>query len=194
MRLPEVERGDSLRTRALIRLITIVSGARLPDAARVAFYHKDFVGSAFGAWTQAAMRGPSDWNVGERELMAAMVARWNCSAFCIGAHRAVAVHGGVEASVMEACLADYRTAPIGEPLRATLAFLETMTLRPQELSAADATTARSAGVSQARLVDAAAVAAIFNMITRYADALDFAIPTDVEFNKAARMLLNRGYR
>lgn len=37
------------------------------------------------------MRGPSEWSVGERELMAAMVAHWNSSTFCVGAHRAIAV-------------------------------------------------------------------------------------------------------
>lgn len=194
MRLPEVERGDSLRTRILIRLISTLSRARLPDAARVALYHKEFVGSALGAWAQEAMRGPSGWSIGERELMAAMVASWNSSAFCIGAHGAVATRGGVEPAVMAACLADYHTAPISEPLRATLAFIETMTLRPQALTASDTGAAMSAGVSRAKLADAAAVAALFNVITRYAAALDFEIPTDAEFDRAAGMLLKRGYR
>jgi AhpD family alkylhydroperoxidase len=194
MRLTEVERGDSLRTRALIRLISTVSGQRLPDAARVAFYHKDFAGGALGQWTHQAMRGPSDWTIGERELMAAMVAHWNSSRFCLRAHRAVAVRGGVDPAVVNACLADYHTAAISEPLRATLSFLETTTLRPRELSASDAANAMSAGVSRVQLAEAAAVAAVFNIITRYADALDFTIPTDAEFNKAAGMLLKRGYR
>lgn len=194
MRLPEVERGDNLRTRILIQLISTLSGARLPDAARVAFYHKEFVGRALGAWTHAAMRGPSEWSVGERELMAAMVAHWNAATFCIGAHRAVAVRGGIDRAVVNACVTDYRTAPISDPLRASLAFLETMTRRPQELSASHATFAMSAGASRAQLTDAAAVAAIFNIITRYANALDFAIPTDAQFDKAAGMLLKRGYR
>lgn len=194
MRLAEVERGDSLRTRALIRLISTVSGQRLPDAARVAFYHKSFVGDALGTWTHQAMRGPSDWTIAERELMAAMVAHWNSSPFCVGAHRAVAVRGGADAAVVKACLADYPTARISEPLRATLAFLEVMTLRPRELSDSDAARAMSAGVSRAQLADAAAVATVFNIITRYADALDFTVPTEAEFDKAAGMLLKRGYR
>lgn len=194
MRLPEVERGDSLRTRTLIRVISTVSGARLPDAARVAFYHKDFVGSALGAWTHETMRGRSRWTIAERELMAATVASWTYSTFCIGAHRAVATRAGVEPDVVAACLADYHTAPISEPLRTTLAFLETMTRRPQELTAVDARAAITAGVSRAQLADAAAIAALFNIITRYAHALDFAVPTDAEFDKAAGMLLKRGYR
>ncbi|RWZ54815.1 hypothetical protein ELQ92_16005 [Labedella populi] len=192
MRLPDVERGDTLRSRTLIRIISAVSGIRLPDAARVAFYHKGFVGPMFGAWTQAAMRGPSEWSIGERELMAAMVAHWNSCTFCIGAHRAIAVRG-TDPQTVNACLADYRTAPIPERLRATLSFLETMTREPDKLDATHAQAAFSAGTSQAQLVDAAAVAAIFNIVTRYADALDFTIPTEEEFDKAAGMMLKRGY-
>jgi uncharacterized peroxidase-related enzyme len=192
MRLPEVERGDSLRGRALIHLVSAVSRMRLPDAARVAFYHRDFVGPALGAWTQAAMRGPSVWSVGERELMAAMVATWNSCTFCIGAHRAVAVRG-LDAAVVEACLEDYHTAPISPPLRAALGFLETMTKRPSELSASHAGDAIAAGATREQLVEAAAVAALFNIITRYADALDFAIPTDADFAQSAGTLLKRGY-
>ena len=83
---------------------------------------------------------------------------------------------------------------ISPSLRATLDFLETMTLRPDGLQASDAQQAMDTGVSRAQLEDAAAVAALFNIITRYSDALDFAIPTDAEFDKAAGMLLKRGYR
>lgn len=192
MRLPEVERGDTFRSRALIRVISTVSGMRLPDAARVAFYHKGFVGPALGAWTQATMRGASTWSVGERELMAAMVARWNSSPFCAGAHRATAIRG-LDRATVDACLTNYQVASIPEPLRATLAFLEAMTLRPDDLTGADVTAAMAAGVSREQLTDAAAVAANFNIIARYSDALDFAIPTEAEFAKAAGMLLKRGY-
>lgn len=192
MRLPEVERGDGLRNRMLIRVISMALGARLPDAARVAFYHKGFVGTALGAWTQAAMRGPSEWSVAERELMAAMVAKWNSCPFCVGAHRAIAVHG-MDKSVADAVLADYRTAPISESLRATLAVLETITVRPDELQVEQVRAALASGVTRQQLDDAAVVAAVFNIVTRYANALGFAIPTDAEFDKAAGMMLKRGY-
>jgi hypothetical protein len=51
MRLPEIERGDGFVNRLLIRFISMVSGMRLPDAARVVFYHKEFFGVPMGAWT-----------------------------------------------------------------------------------------------------------------------------------------------
>jgi alkylhydroperoxidase family enzyme len=191
MRLREVERGDSFASRLLIGLISMVSRMRLPDAARVAFHHRSFV-SPVGAWTQAAMRLPSTWTLGERELMAAMVAKWNSCAFSLGAHRAIAVKELPAASV-DGALADFMAAPIANGLEATLACLEKMTLRPRDLITGDARTALHAGVTAEALSEAIAVASLFNIITRYADALDFAIPTADEFDRARDMLLERGY-
>jgi uncharacterized peroxidase-related enzyme len=192
MRLGEIDRGDSFFNRLLIGFISLVSGMRLPDAARVAFYHKDFFGSPMGAWTQAAMRGPSAWSVGDRELMAALVAKWNSCDFCLGAHGAVAAKE-VERSLIDTALADYKTAPISDGLKATLEFLEAMTLRPTELTSESAAAVFDAGVSAEALTDAIAVGAIFNIVTRYANALDFALPTANEFDRAASVLLKRGY-
>jgi len=160
MRLREIDRGDGVINRLLFGFISFVSRMRLPDAARVAFYHKDFFAAPMGAWTQAAMRGPSAWSVGERELMAAMVAKWNSCAFCAGAHCAVAAKE-MQRSGVDAALADFRAAPISERLKATLAFLEIMTLRPMELSAQDAKAVLHAGVSAEALMDAIAAGAIF---------------------------------
>jgi uncharacterized peroxidase-related enzyme len=192
MRLSEVERGDGAVNRLLIRIISMALGMRLPDAARVAFYHKNFFGRPMGAWTQAAMRGPSAWSVGERELMAAMIAKWNSCSFCVGAHRAVAAKV-LDRRPIDAALKDFRTAPISDGLKATLEFLETMTLRPVKLNADDARAVLAAGVSFEAMADAIAIAAIFNIVTRYADALEFIIPTSDEFDRAAGMLLKRGY-
>ena len=192
MRLPEIERGDSLRHRALIAMISRVAGLRLPDAARVAFYHQDFAGPVLGAWTQKAMRGPSGWSVPERELMAAAVASWNACPFCVGAHGAVAVTG-IDRDIVNAVVSDYRSAPVSDRLRAALVFLEKLTRTPDDVTADDARTALDAGISVDELRDAAAVASIFNIIARYANALDFDIPTTDAFDKAAEMLLKRGY-
>ena len=192
MRLPEIDRGDGFTNRLLIGFISLVSGMRLPDAARVAFYHKSFFGAPMGAWTQAAMRGPSTWSVGEREHMAAMVAKWNSCVFCVSAHGAVAAKT-MERPLVDAVLTDFRSAPISKALKGALAFLEIMTLRPMELSAEHAKAALRSDVTAAALKDAMAVGALFNIITRYADALDFAMPSPREFDRAAGMLLKRGY-
>ena len=192
MRLPEIERGEDFGSRLLIRFISIVSRMRLPDAARVAFYHKEFFGAPMGAWTQATMRGPSTWTVGERELMAAMVAKWNSCAFCVGAHSAVAAKT-MERSLVDTVLADPQSASISTALKGTLAFLEVMTLRPMELSAEHARSALRAGATPEGLKDAIAVGTLFSIITRYADALAFALPSATDFDRAAGMLLKRGY-
>jgi alkylhydroperoxidase family enzyme len=65
-------------------------------------------------------------------------------------------------------LDDYETAPIDDRMRETLRFLQTMTLRPEEL---DASRALAAGVSREALRDAAYVGAAFNLIDRFADAI-----------------------
>jgi len=192
MRLPEIERGDGIANRLLIGFISMVSGMRLPDAARVAFYHKNFFGVPMGSWTQAAMRAPGPWSVAERELMACMVAKWNACAFCVGAHGAVAAKE-MQRPAVDAVISDYRTAPISGRLKAALAFLEVMTQHPNELKAEHAKAALSAGLSPEALMDAIAVGTVFGIVTRYAEALDFAIPTPEEFETAANMLLKRGY-
>jgi hypothetical protein len=50
----QVEKGDGFFHALLIRFISIVSGMRLPDAARIVMYHQDFYGKPMSAWTQAA--------------------------------------------------------------------------------------------------------------------------------------------
>ena len=91
-------------------------------------------------------------------------------------------------------LDDWRTAPVDEKLRATLGFLEKITLSPEEVGPRDAALARRAGVSDAALRDAVYVCAYFNLIDRVSDALDFAIPSPEQFRKGAKVLLRFGYR
>jgi uncharacterized peroxidase-related enzyme len=192
VRLSEVERGDSWRRRCLIGFISAIAGMRLPDAARAIWYHQAFFGGPMAAWAQAAMRGPGAWSVAERELMAAMIARWNSCAFCVGAHSAVAAKA--EASLpVAAVVEDFERAPISDCLKAALRFLRTLTLTPEALTVEDARAVLGSGVTREALEDAIAVAALFNITTRYADALGFAVPTDEEFRRSATMLLKRGY-
>ena len=75
--------------------------------------------------------------------------------------------------LVDAVLADRRTAPIDERLRAMLGYLEAVTLRPGEVTAADADTVRAAGVSDQGMVDALLVCAYFNLIDRLADSFAF---------------------
>jgi alkylhydroperoxidase family enzyme len=89
--------------------------------------------------------------------------------------------------------ADWRTAPIDDKLRATLGFVEKLTLRPEELTRADADAVRAAGVSDEALVDAIHVAALFNMIVRLADSLGWDVPPFEAFYGRAQRMLESGY-
>ena len=90
-------------------------------------------------------------------------------------------------------LQDYRTAPIDEKLRATLAFLERVTLAPEEVTAADAKAALAAGVSSAALMEALNVLFIFNVFDRLADTLGWEVSTPEEFRRWGQFLLKNGY-
>ena len=192
MRLHEVERGDNLISRLFIRFLSLMSGMRLPDAARVAFYHKQFYGDSMSFWTHAAMRGESAWSVGERELMAAMTARWNACSFCIGAHAAISARVLGKPQVLST-LENFRQAELPTELQATLAFLEILTRRSGELTAEDAQAVLCKGVTSQALEDAISVCALFNVTTRCADTLDYQVLSERDFDRAAKRLLVQGY-
>ena len=93
----------------------------------------------------------------------------------------------------EAVKRDWRSAPVDDKLRATLGFVEKLTLRPGELTTEDAAAVRAAGVSREALVDAIHVAALFNMIVRLADSLGWDVPEFEEFHARADRMLAGGY-
>jgi alkylhydroperoxidase family enzyme len=78
-------------------------------------------------------------------------------------------------------------------MRATLAFIEVLTQRPDELTDADAEVAYAAGVSREALRDAATVCSLFNMITRLADSLGWDVPDSDRSNARAPAMLEGGY-
>lgn len=96
--------------------------------------------------------------------------------------------------LVQAVLDDYRAAPISAPLRATLAFLEQLTLRPETVTPADVLPLRAAGVSDQAIADAIMVCTLFSIIDRLADSLDFALQSERGWRTSAAMLLKRGYR
>jgi hypothetical protein len=68
-----------------------------------------------------------------------------------------------------------------------------LTLRPDELTAADVEAAYAAGVSPQALRDAATVCALFNMITRLADSLGWDVPSWDRLTARAPAMLEGGY-
>lgn len=88
---------------------------------------------------------------------------------------------------------DWRSAPVEPQLRATLGFLEKLTLRPDELTPADADDVLSQGVTKSALVDAIHVAALFSMIVRLADAFGWHVPSREALAARAGASLDSGY-
>ena len=94
---------------------------------------------------------------------------------------------------MKPVLEDYRTAPIDEKLRAMLGLLETFTLRPDQLGAADVRAVLATGVTKEAVRDAFYVAYLFNTYDRLADTLGWELPDPGYHAKAGRFLLKKGY-
>ena len=95
--------------------------------------------------------------------------------------------------MVEAILADHRSAPIAPGLRAVLDLLQKVTLAPAELRSEDVEAVRQTSVSDEAIEDALAVCAYFNLIDRLADSLDFELPTRAEHDAYAPQFLAEGY-
>jgi uncharacterized peroxidase-related enzyme len=193
MRLDVLNRGYGPGARLLFALIRLFSRHPVPDAAKLVFYRPDFYGSRAKEFTHEAMRGPSGWSVGDRELMAAYVSRANESRFCIGAHSATARQAYQDGPKVAAVLADLESAPVEDGLRATLRMLGKLTLTGK-VGAEDMRQVLSAGVSRQQVEDALAVCAAFNTTNRLADAFGFEMLSAEDFEAGAKYLLKRGYR
>ena len=191
MRLRILDRGHPLRTRALFAVIRVVSRQPVVDAVKLAFYRPDFYGA--GDLTHEAMRGPSDWSIGDRELMAAVVSQANDSPFCVAAHSATSTLWFRDAAKVTAALADLDTAPIGEPLRATLRMLAKLTSE-HTVGADDMRAVLAAGATASQIKDALAVALAFGITARLANAFDFDVASPAAMAAGAQHLLRRGYR
>ena len=94
---------------------------------------------------------------------------------------------------VQAVLADVDTAPIAEPLRATLKFLRTVTREHEQITADDVRPLLELGLTRAHVEDALHVGFAFNVITRLADTFDFHVVPRAAFDAGAERLLGRGY-
>jgi len=193
LRLGILDSGHSFGTKALFALIRTVSRQPVLDVIKLVKYRPDFYGEPMGVITQDAMRGPSTWSVGDRELMAAFVAKANQCEFCTKAHSAVAEGAYRDGEKVSAALSDLDTASVEEPLRATLLMLGKLT-REHAVDMNDMRAVLAAGASRQQIEDALGVCFSFNVIGRLADAFGFFVPGPKAFEAGAKYLLARGYR
>ena len=192
MRLAILDNGHSFGTKALFAFIRAVSRQPVPEVVKLVKYRPDFFGTPMQRVVQQAMRGPSAWSIGDRELMAAFVSKVNECEFCTKAHTAVAARAYHDEAKVSAALSDIETVAIEEPLRATLRLLRKLT-REHALDADDIRAVLAAGVSRAQIRDALAVCFAFNTMDRLADTFEFFVPGQAAFEAGAKFLLKRGY-
>lgn len=81
MRLAVLDHGHTFATKLTFLLIRVLSGHRAPDVVKTLRYRPEFFGGGMSLLFQSAMRGPSPWSVGDRELMAAFVSSVNSCEF-----------------------------------------------------------------------------------------------------------------
>jgi AhpD family alkylhydroperoxidase len=193
MRLQILDNGHSFGTKTLFALIRTVSRQPVLDVIKLVKYRPDFYGTPMSDVTQEVMRGPSPWSIGDRELMAAFIAKTNKCEFCANAHSAVADLALGREKQVSAILCDLDNPAVGEPLRATLLMLGKLT-RENAVHANDMRAVLEAGASPQQIDDALAVCFCFNVIGRLADSFGFSVPPAKAFEAGAKYLLSRGYR
>ena len=77
MRLGVLDHGHTFAKKALFLVIRTTSRQPVPDVVKTLMYRPEFFGALMGDVFQEAMRGPSEWAVAEREMMASFVSKMN---------------------------------------------------------------------------------------------------------------------
>jgi len=77
MRLDCVESGHGPSEAQVLELIRAQGGAEPPDVLKTLHYRPELFGRPFSEALDLAMRGSSEWSVGERELFAGFVSSVN---------------------------------------------------------------------------------------------------------------------
>jgi uncharacterized peroxidase-related enzyme len=130
-------------------------------------------------FTQILMQGPSSLTIAERELIGAYVSSQNECRFCTYSHAATARHlYGTERGIVDQVLADFRTAPISEKLKALLAIAGKVQQGGRRVTDEDVAKARAEGADDKAIHDTVLIAAAFCMFNRYVDGLATWAPDD----------------
>jgi hypothetical protein len=77
MRLARLNNGHGFGRKILFGIATALFRHPPYDVVKMLTYRPEFLGGPLNALSQAVMRGPSQWEVWERELFAAFVSREN---------------------------------------------------------------------------------------------------------------------
>lgn len=193
MYLPDVEDNAKLQGSyaGLIESLHVAGAA--PPQIMYLFAFKDNATKHLRNFTHAVMRGPSPLTPAFRELIAAFVSTRNQCLFCSGSHIAVAAKLYDDASLIDAVVRDYRSAPITDEEKLLLAYLEKLTLAPSTTSAADVERLHEAGWSDEAIYDAVTVCAMFNFYNRWVEGSGVQDMPQAGYEQSAERLATVGY-
>jgi uncharacterized peroxidase-related enzyme len=145
-----------------------------------------------GEFTEAAMRGPSPFTQGQRELIAAYVSGLNACVYCHGTHVGVAEACGVAPDLITAVLNDIETAPVEARMKPILRYVRKLTLSPAHMIDADAAAVYDAGWGDDALYSTVLVTALLNFYNRLVDGVGLAL-LDGYAPEAGKRLSTKGY-
>jgi uncharacterized peroxidase-related enzyme len=193
LRLAILDHGHRLRARIAMRLIPLAVGTEISDVGKTSLYRPELFGRPWLALLREVMRGPSDWSPAQRELLAAFVSGLNTCRFCVGIHTGTATIG-LGTQITSEMLDGWRDAKFDSNIKAAFGLLESVGHDSDGPADAAVATARASGLSESAIIDAIAVAFVFNLINRLADAFDYSWGDEDGRLAAARALHRLAYK
>ncbi|MBT3480140.1 MAG: peroxidase [Opitutales bacterium] len=132
----------------------------------------------------AVLRGPSEFTIGERELIAAYVSSLNSCYYCAGVHSVIAETFGIEVETFQTLIENPGTDTFGSKLSPILNYLRKLTLNPSKMLHEDAEAVRTVGWSEDALFEAISVCALFSFMHRIVEGS--GLNTSTEARTATR--------
>ena len=112
------------------------------------------------------LRGPSEFSVAEREMLAAFVSALNQCGFCAGTHALVAELFGMPEDRVRVLIETPQDAGLEPKWLPLLSYIRKLTLAPATVTDGDARAIFAAGWSEEALFDAVLICGLFNMSNR----------------------------
>ena len=138
----------------------------------LAYAHDDAKLTAFAAFYNDLMLGPSGLSKLEREMIAVAVSSVNRCYYCLTAHGAAVRQLSGDPVLGELMAMNYRAASLSPRHRSMLDFAVKLSETPYLVEEGDREALRAAGFGERDIWDVGAVASFFNMSNRMASAVD----------------------
>ncbi len=132
------------------------------------------------AFHDEVLRGSSAFSEGERELIAAFVSALNGCRFCFNAHRAHAEAWHIDPAVFGNMRIDRDHKSLRAALAPVFAYVETLTLDPPAVSAAQVDAVYAAGFDEAALYDLINVVALYAFMNRMVEGSGIKRPSSAK--------------